>query len=56
MKQQLSLVELAIYGYTPTRVKEGSWLQQTFGSKNEEVKVNECTGRFDQNKDNQSER
>ena len=32
MKRQLSLVELATYGYTPARVNKGSWLEQTFGS------------------------
>lgn len=46
----LSLVELATYGYTPTRVKKGSWLEQTFGTKNEEVKKNERVGRPDQDK------
>lgn len=50
MKNQLSLVEMAIYGYTSARVNEGSWLEQTFGKKNEEVENNERIGRPDKNK------
>ena len=48
MKKQLSLVELATYGYSPSRVNKGSWLEQTFGKKDGEVK-DERIGRSDQN-------
>lgn len=50
-QKQLSLVELATYGYTSARVKKGSWLEQTFGKKNEEVEKNERIERPDQDKD-----
>lgn len=50
MQRQLSLVELATYGYASTRVRKGSWLEQTFGKKNEEVKDDEFVGRPDQDK------
>jgi hypothetical protein len=50
MKRQLSLVELATYGYTPARVNKGSWLEQTFGNKGKEVEKDEYTRRFDQGK------
>lgn len=45
MKRQLSLVELAAYGYTSARVKKGSWLEKTFGKGNREVDENEHIGR-----------
>ena len=50
MKRQLSLVELATYGYTPARVNKGSWLEQKFGNKGKEVEKDEYTGRSDQSK------
>lgn len=50
MKEQLSLVELATYGYDPARVKKDSWLEQTYGNKQEEVRKNEHIGRPDQDK------
>ncbi len=55
MENQLSLVELATYGYTSARVKKGSWLEHTFGMKNE-VENNECVERADQNKGKCTER
>lgn len=56
MKRQLSLVEMATYGYTSTRVNKGSWLEQKFGTKNKEVEKSERTERPDQNKDKQTGR
>lgn len=45
--KQLSLVELAAYGYDSARVKEGSWLGKTFGNKSRGVNNNEHIGRSD---------
>lgn len=53
MQKQLSLVELAMYGYVPARVNKGSWLEQTFGKKSE-VNNNEYTGQPDQDKELQA--
>ena len=50
MKRQLTLVEMATYGYSSARVKKGSWLEQTFGTVNKEVEHNEHTERPDQSK------
>lgn len=33
MKKQMSLVEIATYGYDPSRVNKGSWQEQMFGRK-----------------------
>lgn len=55
-KQQLSLVELATYGYTSARVKKGSWLEQTFGKPNKEVEKNGCAGRSDKDKESEKDR
>lgn len=52
MKKQLSLVELAAYGYAPDRVNKGSWLEQKFGNKKGADKDGR-TGRSDQDKDKQ---
>lgn len=56
MKKQLSLVELATYGYMPTRVNKGSWLEHTFGKTNNGVENNECIRQLDQNKDKHARR
>lgn len=48
MQKQLSLVELATYGYTSTRVAEGSWLEKTFGRNDKGVDENGCVGQPDQ--------
>ena len=55
-KQQLSLVELATYGYTSARVKKGSWLEQTFVKPNKEVEKNGCAGRSDKDKESEKDR
>lgn len=55
-QQQLSLVELATYGYASARVKKGSWLEQTFGIKNKEVSENERIERPDSDKDKRTGR
>lgn len=51
MNKQLSLAELAAYGYVPSRVNRGSWLERTFGKKEAEVEDNGCIGRPDKDKD-----
>lgn len=51
MERQLSLVEMATYGYASDRVKEGSWLARTFGDKNREADNNECVERSDKDQD-----
>lgn len=56
MEKQLSLVELATYGYMSARVNKGSWLEQTFGRTNGEVEKDECTGQSDQSEKNKTER
>lgn len=57
MQRQLSLVELAVYGYDPTRVKKGSWLEKQFGTTNKEVKDSgEHIRRSDQDKEQQTGR
>lgn len=55
VKHQLSLVELATYGYLPARVNKGSWLEKKFGTNNKEVEKSEHTGRPDQDKNKESE-
>lgn len=55
MQKQLSLVELATYGYAPARVKEGSWLERTFGSK-KEVDENEHIKRLDKDQNERTGR
>lgn len=54
MKKQLSLVELAVSGYDSARVNRGSWLEQTFGNKNEGMEKDERTGRPYQDKSEQT--
>lgn len=49
--KQLSLVELAAYGYDSARVKEGSWLGKTFGNKSRGVSDDEHIRRFDKDQD-----
>lgn len=56
MKRQLSLAEMAIYGYDPARVKKGSWLERKFGQKEEEGKSYEHIGRPDQDEDKRTGR
>lgn len=56
MKRQLSLVEMATYGYNSTRVNKGSWLEQKFGTKNNEVEKSEHTERPNQDKNKQTGR
>lgn len=51
MNKQLSLAELAAYGYVSSRVNRGSWLERTFGKKETEVEEDGCTGRPDKDKD-----
>lgn len=50
MQKPLSLVEMATYGYMPTRVRKGSWLEQQFGPTDKEVEEDERIGRPDQDK------
>lgn len=56
MEKQLSLVELAVYGYDPTRVKKGSLLERQFGTMSKEVKNSERIRRPDQNQRKQTGR
>lgn len=53
MKEQLSLVELATYGYASASVKKGSWIEKTFGNKSREVNNNE---HIERSNSNQNER
>lgn len=56
MQKQLSLVEMATYGYASDRVKEGSWLARTFGNRNKEVNNDECIERSDSDQNKQTGR
>ena len=53
MKKQMSLVEIATYGYDPARVNKGSWQEQMFGGKE---KGNERIRRSDQNQNSKTGR
>lgn len=51
MRKQLSLVELAVHGYEPSRVNKGSWLERAFGMMHSEENADERVRKSDQNKE-----
>lgn len=53
MDRQLTLVELAAYGYVPGRVNRGSWLERTFGTREMEAGRDGRTGRPDKDKEDE---